>query len=256
MIHRHFRRFAAFAAAVLLSVPAARAEEVVAAVAANFAPAMARLEPAFEQASGHQLTVVLGSSGKLVAQIQQGAPFDVLLSADAQRPDVLAKSGLGVPASRFTYAIGRLALWSPDPQAFDADGVAYLRAGSFRHLAIANPGVAPYGVAAQQVLEKLGLWQTLRDRIVRGEDIGQVYSMVASGTAEAGFVALSAVIAGPKPGSYWAVPQDQYSPPLTQDAILVTRARANPAARAFLDYLKSPPSREVIQSLGYDLPNP
>lgn len=256
MIHRHFRRFTAFAAAVLLSVPAARAEEVVAAVAANFAAAMARIEPAFEQASGHQLTVVLGSSGKLVAQILQGAPFDVLLSADAQRPDVLAKSGLGVPASRFTYAIGRLALWSPDPQAFGADGVAYLRAGSFRHLAIANPGVAPYGVAAQQVLEKLGLWQTLRDRIVRGEDIGQVYSMVASGTAEAGFVALSAVIAGPKPGSYWAVPQDQYPPPLTQDAILVTRARANPAARAFLDYLKSPPSREVIQSLGYDLPNP
>jgi molybdate transport system substrate-binding protein len=246
----------AVAVAVLaLVAPVAGAQEVVAAVAANFAAAMARIEPAFEQASGHQLTVVLGSSGKLVTQIQQGAPFDVLLSADVERPDVLAKSGLGVPASRFTYAIGRLALWSPDPRAIGADGVAYLRAGSFRHLAIANPAVAPYGAAARQVLEKLGLWAPLQDRVVRGEDIGQVYSMVASGAAGAGFVALSVVIAGPKPGSHWPVPQDLYAP-LKQDAILITRARANPAAQAFLDYLKTPASRDVIQSLGYDLPNP
>ncbi|MGB5098225.1 MAG: molybdate ABC transporter substrate-binding protein [Porticoccaceae bacterium] len=230
-----------------------RADEVVAAVAANFAAAMARIEPAFEQASGHQLTLVLGSSGKLVQQIQQGAPFDVLLSADVERPELLVKSGLGVPASRFTYAIGRLALWSPDPQVIGADGVAYLRAGSFRHLAIGNPAVAPYGVAAQQVLEKLGLWQTLQDRIVRGEDIGQVYSMVASGAAEAGFVALSSVISGPTPGSHWAVPQELY-PPLKQDAILITRARANPAAQVFLDYLKSPPARAVIAELGYGVP--
>ncbi|MGE3502712.1 MAG: molybdate ABC transporter substrate-binding protein, partial [Porticoccaceae bacterium] len=156
-------------------------------------------------------------------------------------------------ASRFTYAIGRLALWSPDPQVIGADGVAYLRAGSFRHLAIGNPAVAPYGVAAQQVLEKLGLWQTLQDRIVRGEDIGQVYSMVASGAAEAGFVVLSSVISGPKSGSHWAVPQELYLP-LKQDAILVTRARANPAAQVFLDYLKSPPARAVIAELGYGVP--
>ena len=255
MKNRFVNRVLALATALLLVAPAARAQEVVAAVAANFAAAMARIEPAFEQASGHQLTVVLGSSGKLVTQIQQGAPFDVLLSADVERPDVLAKSGLGVPASRFTYAIGRLALWSPDPQAIGADGVAYLRAGSFRHLAIANPAVAPYGAAAQQVLEKLGLWAAMQDKVVRGEDIGQVYSMVASGAAEAGFVALSAVIAGPKPGSHWTAPQEMY-PPLKQDAILITRARANPAAQAFLDYLKTPASRDVIQSLGYDLPAP
>ncbi|MGE3298474.1 MAG: molybdate ABC transporter substrate-binding protein [Porticoccaceae bacterium] len=246
------RRAIALGLFVILA-PATQADEVVAAVAANFAAAMARIEPAFERASGHQLTVVLGSSGKLVQQIQQGAPFDVLLSADVERPDVLAKSGLGVPASRFTYAIGRLALWSPDPQAIGADGVAYLRAGTFRHLAIGNPAVAPYGVAAQQVLEKLGLWQTLQDRVVRGEDIGQVYSMVASGAAEAGFVALSAVIAGPTPGSHWAVPQELY-PPLKQDAILVTRARNNPAALALLDYLKSPPARALIAELGYGVP--
>lgn len=251
---RPFMHRLALAAALALALPAAHAAEVVAAVAANFAAAMGRIEPAFEQASGHQLTVVLGSSGKLTAQIQQGAPFDVLLSADVERPDVLAKSGLGVPASRFTYAIGRLALWSPDSQAI-TDGPAWLRAAAFRHLAIANPAVAPYGVAAQQTLEKLGLWQTLQDKVVRGEDIGQVYSMVASGAAGAGFVALSTVIAGPRPGSHWVVPQDMYTP-LKQDAILITRARANPAAQAFLDYLKTPASRDVIQSLGYDLPNP
>ncbi|MFZ5653750.1 MAG: molybdate ABC transporter substrate-binding protein [Pseudomonadota bacterium] len=245
-----------FAAA--LGLPAlsatATAAEVTAAVAANFAPAMARLEPAFEQASGHRLTVVLGSSGKFVQQIRQGAPFAVLLSADVERPALLAETGLGVPASRFTYAVGRLALWSPDPQAI-GDGPAYLRAGQFRHLAIANPAVAPYGVAAQQVLEKLGLWSTVQERIVRGEDIGQVYAMVASGAAQAGFVALSSVVAGAQPGSYWTVPQELHAP-LKQDAILIARARDNPAAQALLDYLKTPASREVIRSLGYGLPDP
>lgn len=245
----------AVAVAVLaLVAPVACAQEVVAAVAANFAAAMARIEPAFEQASGHQLIVVLGSSGKLAAQIQQGAPFDVLLSADVERPELLAKSGLGVPASRFTYAIGRLALWSPDPLAI-GDGPAYLRAGTFRHLAIANPAVAPYGVAAQQVLEKLGLWSSVQDRIVRGEDIGQVYAMVASGAAEAGFVALSQTLGAATPGSHWTVPQQLYAP-LKQDAILIARARANPAAQAFLDYLKSPAGREVIRSVGYELSGP
>ena len=252
MNHRHFHRVVLLCT-LLLNISAAQADEVVAAVAANFAAAMARIEPAFEQASGHQLTLVLGSSGKLVQQIQQGAPFDVLLSADVERPDVLANSGLGVPASRFTYAIGRLALWSPDPQAIGADGVAYLRAGNFRHLAIGNPAVAPYGVAAQRVLEKLGLWQTLQGRVVRGEDIGQVYAMVASRAAEAGFVALSSIISGPTPGSHWTVPQELYAP-LKQDAILVTRARNNPAALALLDYLKSPPARAVIAELGYGVP--
>ncbi len=240
------------AAALALALPTVRAAEVVAAVAANFAAAMTRLEPAFEQASGHQLTVVLGSSGKFLQQIQQGAPFDVFLSADAERPALLAEAGFGVPATRFTYAIGRVALWSPDPQAI-TDGPAYLRAGAFRHLAIANPVVAPYGVAAQQAMQKLGVWDGVQDRIVRGEDIGQVYAMVASGAAQAGFVALSAMTAGPQPGSHWVVPADLHTP-LRQDAILVTRARANPAAQAFLDFLKTPPAREVIAALGYDLP--
>ncbi|MGE3298313.1 MAG: molybdate ABC transporter substrate-binding protein [Porticoccaceae bacterium] len=246
------RRAVALGLLVIVAHPT-QADEVVAAVAANFAAAMTRIEPAFEQASGHQLTVVLGSSGKLVQQIQQGAPFDVLLSADVERPDVLARSGLGVPASRFTYAIGRLALWSPDPEAIGGDGPAYLRAASFRHLAIANPPVAPYGAAARKVLEKLGRWTALEDRIVRGEDIGQAYAMVASGAAEAGFVALSQTLAAASPGSHWTVPQGLYAP-LRQDAILVACARANPAAQAFLDYLKSPPARALIAELGYQVP--
>lgn len=243
-----------YLAVVLLSAAPARAAEVVAAVAANFGPAMARIEPGFESITGHNLTVVLGSSGKFLQQIQQGAPFDVLLSADAERPQVLAKSGLGVPASRFTYAIGRLALWSPQADAF-SDGEAYLKAGAFRHLAIANPAVAPYGVAAQRTLEQLGLWAGLQDKIVRAEDIGQVYAMAGSGAAEAAFVAYSSVLAGNKPGSQWLMPQTLY-PPLKQDAILITRAQNNPAAKALLDYLKTPAAREVIAALGYDLPAP
>lgn len=243
-----------YLAVVLLSAAPARAAEVVAAVAANFGPAMARIEPGFESATGHNLTVVLGSSGKFLQQIQQGAPFDVLLSADVERPELLAKSGLGVPASRFTYAIGRLTLWSPDAKAF-GDGEAYLKAGAFRHLAIANPAVAPYGAAARRVLEQLGLWPGLQHKIVRAEDIGQVYAMAGSGAAEAAFVAYSAVLAGNKPGSQWLVPQNLH-PPLKQDAILITRAQNNPAAKALLDYLKTPAAREVIAALGYDLPAP
>jgi len=243
-----------YLAVVLLSAAPARAAEAVAAVAANFGPAMARIEPGFESATGHNLTVVLGSSGQFLQQIQQGAPFDVLLSADAERPESLAKSGLGVPASRFTYAIGRLALWSPQADAF-SDGEAYLKTGTFRHLAIANPAVAPYGAAAQRVLEQLGLWAGLQEKIVRAEDIGQVYAMAGSGAAEAAFVAYSAVLAGNKPGSQWLVPQNLH-PPLNQDAILITRAQNNPAAKALLDYLKTPAAREVIAALGYDLPAP
>ena len=226
-----FLRHAFVAALFAITASAAQAQEVVAAVAANFAAAMTRIEPAFEQVSGHQLTVVLGSSGKFVAQIQQGAPFDVLLSADAERPALLAQSGLGVPASRFTYAIGQLALWSPDPDRFGADGATYLRTGGFRHLVIANPAVAPYGAAAQQTLEKLGLWSVVQDKIVRGEDIGQAYAMTASGAAEAGFVALSQVLAGGKPGSTWQVPQELY-PPLYPAQIAETKvSQVNEYAR-------------------------
>ena len=259
MVNKSLSRRAGSGFAVLLlllpiTTPLAQAAAATAAVAANFAAAMTRIEPGFEQASGHRLTVVLGSSGKFLQQIQQGAPFDVLLSADVERPELLAKSGLGVPASRFTYAIGRLTLWSPDAKAF-GDGEAYLKTGAFRHLASANPAVAPYGATARRVLEQLGLWAGLQEKIVRAEDIGQVYAMAASGAATAAFVASSSVLAGGKPGSQWLVPQNLH-PPLKQDAILITRAQNNPAARALLDYLKTPAAREVIAALGYDLPTP
>ncbi|GAB4360531.1 MAG: molybdate ABC transporter substrate-binding protein [Immundisolibacter sp.] len=227
------------------------AAEATAAVAANFAAAMERLESAFEQASGHRLTVVFGSSGKLAAQVQQGAPFDVFLSADVERPVALQAAGFALPDSRFTYAIGRLALWSPDPQAFN-DGAAYLATGRFRHLAIANPALAPYGKAAQQALQALGVWAAVQDRIVRAGNIGQTYAMVAGGATQAGFVAL-AQLTDDTPGSRWPVPQELHAP-IRQDAVLLLHGRDNPAARAFLDYLRSPPARAVITAQGYDLP--
>lgn len=235
---------------ITLALPV-RAVDATAAVAANFAAAMDRLVPAFEQTSGYRLTVVLGSSGKLAAQIQQGAPFDIFLSADIERPAALQAAGFAVPDSRFTYALGRLVLWSADPQAF-SDGPAYLAAGRFRHLAIANPALAPYGAAAQQALQALGLWPALQPKIARAENIGQTYAMVAGGAAEAGFVAL-AQLTTDMPGSRWPVPQELHEP-IRQDALLLVRGRDNPAARAFIDYLESPPARTMIAALGYDLP--
>ena len=251
MILRLLQRLALFLALGLMAGASARAAEATVAVAANFAAAMDRLAPAFEQASGHRLTVVLGSSGKLAAQVQQGAPFDVFLSADVERPAALQAAGFAVPDSRFTYALGRLVLWSADPQAF-SNGPAYLAAGRFRHLAIANPTLAPYGTAAQQALQALGVWAALQDRIVRAENIGQTYAMVAGGATQAGFVAL-AQLTDATPGSRWPVPQELHAP-IRQDALLLLRGRDNPAARAFLDYLGSPPARAVITALGYDLP--
>ena len=251
MILRLLQRLALCLALGLTAGATARAAEATVAVAANFSTAMDHLVPAFEQASGHRLTVVLGSSGKLAAQVQQGAPFDVFLSADVERPAALQAAGFAVPDSRFTYALGRLVLWSADPQAF-SDGPAYLAAGRFRHLAIANPALAPYGTAARQALQALGVWPALQDRLVRAENIGQPYAMVAGGATPAGFVAL-AQLTDPTPGSRWPVPQELHAP-IRQDALLLVRGRDNPAARAFLDYLGSPPARAVITALGYDLP--
>jgi len=242
--------FAVALSLITLALPV-RAADATAAVAANFAAAMDRLVPAFEQTSGHRLTLVLGSSGKLAAQIQQGAPFDVFLSADVERPAALQGAGFAVPDTRFTYALGRLVLWSPDPQAF-SDGATYLAAGEFRHLAIANPALAPYGAAAQQTLQALGLWSALQPKVARAENIGQTYAMVAGGAAESGFVAL-AQLAADAPGSRWPVPLALHAA-IRQDALLLVHGRDNPAARAFLDYLGSPPARAVISALGYDLP--
>jgi molybdate transport system substrate-binding protein len=241
------------AAALLLAAALARPEAALIAVAANFAEVMERLEGDFERHSPHALNVTTGSTGKLYAQIGNGAPFDVLLAADQRHPELLEEKGLAVAGSRFTYAIGKLTLWSPQPGRIAADGAVTLRAGEFRRLAIANPDLAPYGAAARQVLEHLGIYQSLGERIVMGENVGQAHVLVATGNAELGLVALSAVRSprNDSPGSRWDVPQGLHEP-IRQDAVLLTRAAANSAARDLLAFLRHPEVRERIREFGYD----
>ena len=235
----------------LSAAGSAAAEEAIVAVAANFSEVVERLEADFERDSGHRLTVAVGSTGKLYAQIAHGAPFDVFLAADQARPERLEREGLAVAGSRFSYAIGRLTLWSPEPDRVGGDGAATLREG-FRLLAIAHPDLAPYGAAAQQTLESLGLWTGLEGRTVRGETVGQTYAMVASGNAELGFVALSHVLSprGNRSGSRWDVPAEHHAP-IRQDAVLLARAAGNPAARGFLDFLRGAEAKALIESYGY-----
>jgi len=240
-----------FATSLLPGAPA-QAAEALAAVATNFAEVMAALAPRFEAATGHRLRVSSGSTGKLYAQIQNGAPFDIFLAADQRRPKLLETAGDAVAGSRFTYAIGRLTLWSADERRIGADGAAVLRDGKFRHLAIANPKLAPYGLAAQQALTALGLWKPLQDRIVQGENIGQAFSLVATGNAELGFVALSAVLS-PRhkvKGSRWDVPLNLYQP-IKQDAVLLAHGADNAAARSFMGFIKSAEARKIVAGFGY-----
>lgn len=250
---RTFRAVLACALVCLWAVPApARADDVLVAVAANFAEALEELKPAFERESGHLLRATTGSTGKLYAQITAGAPFQVLLSADAATPERLEAEGAGLAGTRFTYAIGRLALWSSDPARIEGDGRSALTAADLRHLAIANPDLAPYGVAARETLQALGLWEALQGRIVMGQNVGQAHSMVATGNAQLGLVALSAVLS-PRAriqGSLWEVPQALFTP-IRQDAILLKAGQDNAAARAFLDFLKTEQAREIIARHGY-----
>lgn len=244
----------ALAAFAFASAPAgqARAAEALAAVATNFAEVMDALAPRFRESTGHRLRISSGSTGKLYAQIRNGAPFDLFLAADQRRPALLEVEGAAVAGSRFTYAIGRLTLWSAEKDRIRADGAVVLRRQDFRHLAIANPKLAPYGLAAQQALTALDLWKSLQDRIVQGENVGQAFSLVATGNAELGLVALSAVLS-PRhkvTGSRWDVPVDLYAP-IRQDAVLLSRGTDNAAARAFLAYIKSPAAREIVARFGY-----
>jgi len=233
--------------AALLSRPSA-ADEVRVAVAANFADTLKALAAAYEAETSHTVVAILGSTGKHYAQIRNGAPFDVFLAADAERPKRLEEERLAVPGSRFTYALGRLVLWSPRKGFVDSKGDV-LRTGRFRRLAIANPKLAPYGVAARQTLEALGLWTTLEARLVRGEDIGQAFQFVASGNAELGFVARSQIqnAQGRIAGSCWDVPPALHKP-IEQQAVLL---KNTPAARAFLAFLRGPRARAIIERRGY-----
>jgi molybdate transport system substrate-binding protein len=233
-------------AAIAAGAPAVQASEVRLAVATNFVEVIGGLKPLFEAKTGHRLTLTTGSTGKLYAQIRNGAPFDVLLAADAQTPQRLVNDGEAVAASRFTYAFGRLALWSSTPGRVGADGVATLRDAKFRHLAIANPELAPYGSAAREMLRATGLWEAVQTKLVYAQNV------VASGNAEFGLIAYSQVksrAGDPRPGP-WLVPAALHAP-IRQDAVLLTHAQANEGARAFLEALKSPEIRQLIESFGY-----
>ena len=233
----------------------ASADEVQVAVAANFAVPMKQIAEYFEKETGHKALLSVGATGKFYAQITSGAPFDVFLSADDETPARLEKEGFAVAGSRFTYATGRLVLWSAKPDFVDARAAVLLR-GEFKHLAIAAPKLAPYGAAAIQTLEKIGLLSMLKSKIVQGESIGQAFSMISTGNAELGFIALSQVYAdnasgSVKTGSGWVVPGNLHSP-LLQDVILLTRAKAKPAAAQLMAFLKSEQARAVIRSFGYE----
>jgi molybdate transport system substrate-binding protein len=232
------------------------AAEVRVAVASNFVAPMETLAQEFTAATGHRVLVTTGATGKLYAQIENGAPFDVLLAADQEAPARLQADGFGVSGTRFTYAIGKLVLYSAQANYVDAQG-AILRHGSFEHLAIANPKLAPYGSAAICVLAQLHLLESLRPKLVEGENIAQTLSFVVSGSAEVGFVALSQILVGAtfRPGSYWIVPESLY-PPLKQDALELREGTNNPAAPAFLAFLKSPRARAIIAAHGYGLSSP
>ncbi|MBI1194659.1 MAG: molybdate ABC transporter substrate-binding protein [Gammaproteobacteria bacterium] len=228
----------------------AQAETATIAVAANFTDATRDIVPLFEKATGHTVKVSYGSTGKLYAQIENGAPFDAFLAADINRPSKAERDGLAVNGTRFTYAKGKLALWSAKPGRFE-DGGAYLKTGDFERVAIANPKTAPYGLAALQVLEHLALDHELQGKLVQGDSIAQTFQFVVSGNAEIGFVALSQVRAwkGDK-GSAWEIPEPYYAP-IEQQAILLTRGADNPAAWAFLAFLKGAEARTVITRYGY-----
>jgi molybdate transport system substrate-binding protein len=228
----------------------AESDEVLIAVAANFTAATQRIVPLFEASSGHRVRVSFGSTGKLYAQIRNGAPFDAFLAADQVRPELLEEEGVSVPGSRFTYATGRLALWSADAGLVDPEG-AVLSSDRIERLAIANPKTAPYGAAALEILQRLGIAARLRPRLVQGESISQTFQFVSTGNATLGFIALSQLRGLPEPrGSAWIVPQHLYTP-IRQDAILLERATDNTAARDWLSFLRGPEARRVIEQLGY-----
>ncbi len=236
---------------LLLNAGPVQADQLRVAVASNFAETLKQISAGFESATDHEVKLVVGSTGKHYAQIHNGAPFDAFFAADVKRPKLLDEAGIAKPGSRFTYALGALVLWSPFPGLIDGDGDV-LKQGEFRHLAIANPKLAPYGRAAEEVLKSKGLWAELRRRMVRGENIGQAYQFVSSGNAELGFVALSQVrrIGEEIAGSYWLVPSELYSP-IKQQAVQLTRGAA---VDEFMAYVRSEEAQKIIHAYGYMTP--
>ena len=232
---------------------ASRADEVQAAVAANFTAPMKEIATAFEAATGHKVVPAFGSTGKFYSQIRNGAPFEVLLAADSETPPKLETEGDAVVGTRFTYAIGKLVLWSAQPGFVDGKGKV-LKEGKFEHLAIANPKLAPYGAAGVEVMKKLHVFEAIEPKLVQGESITQAFQFIESGNAELGFVALSQVIKDGKigSGSGWIVDPKLYKP-IKQDAIILLKGKDKPAAIALLDFLKGEKARAIIKTYGYGL---
>ncbi|MBS0151108.1 MAG: molybdate ABC transporter substrate-binding protein [Nitrospira sp.] len=235
-----------------LAVTPALAESVLVAVAANFVPPFREIAMDFEKATGHAVQVAAGSSGNFYSQIKNGAPFDVFFSADAERPKLLEDEGLGVKDTRFTYAIGRLVLWSPNADLIK--GEETLRSKQYKRLAMASPKTAPYGVAAMQALQKLALWDSVQPQIVMGESLGQTMGFIQSGNAQLGFVALSQVL-DPKingKGSRWDVPNNLHEP-IKQDVILLTTGKENSGAKALMEFMGGLQAKTIIERYGYEL---
>lgn len=246
------KRIAGLLATIVLAAQA-QAGEVQVAVAANFTAPMQKIAAQFEQDTGNKAVLSFGATGKFYAQINNGAPFEVFLAADDETPMKLEQEGQAVPGTRFTYAIGKLVLWSAKDGYVDAHGDV-LRSGNFGHLSIGNPKTAPYGAAAVETMTKLGLYERLQPKLVQGENISQAQQFVSTGNAELGFVALSQVWKDGKlsSGSAWIVPSNLYSP-IRQDTVILKKGEANPAARALETYLKSDKAKAIIRAYGYEL---
>lgn len=232
----------------------ANAGEVNAAVAANFTEPVKQIVELFQKDTGHTVKLSFGSSGKFTSQIKEGAPFDVFLAADEKNPKLLEKEGLAVEGSRFVYALGKLVLWSAQPGYVDDKGYV-LRKGSYNKIAYADPKLAPYGLAAKETLEDMGLWNLVQGKMVTGESITQTYQFAATGNAEMAFIALSQITKDGKvtEGSWWIVPAHLYNP-IKQAAVQLTAAKDKEAAKAFMAYLKSDKAVAIIRSFGYALP--
>lgn len=250
MLRRRLTVLALVAVAAGAAPAVALAGEVQVAVAANFTEPAQEIATAFKAATGHTATLSFGASGQFYAQIAHGAPYEVFLSADAERPQKAEQEGLAVAGTRTTYAIGRLVLYSRTPGLVDAKG-AVLASGRFAKLAIADPATAPYGVAAVQTLQKLKVHEAVKPKIVMGTSIAQAYQFVATGAADLGFVALSQVINEPG-GSRWLVPAADHAP-IEQQAVLLKTGEGDPAAKAFLAFLKSPAAVGIIRKYGYEV---
>lgn len=238
-------------AGLLLAATVAHADEITVAVAANFTAPFNKIAAEFEKETGHKVSTSFGSTGKFYAQIKNGAPFEILLAADSETPAKLVKEGTGVAGSQFSYAIGKLVLWSAKPAVVDAKGEV-LKSGGFDHIALTNPRLAPYGAAAVEAMKAMGVYDSLAPKFVTAETVTQAYQFVSSGNSQLGFLALSQVLKdGQIEGSAWIVPANLYKP-ILQDAVLLTPGKDKAGAAALLKYLKGEKAQAVVRSFGYE----